>query len=94
MLALLPACEGRGIGKRLLTLVQGWLFASGRRQIWLVTEKNPNFRAYGFYQALGWRPTGEVIDGDEKFVLSAPGPGWGCNLSLSAASSEGKYWAA
>ncbi len=69
VLALLPRCEGRGIGKQLLLMVQDWLFASGHEEIWLVTSPDPVFRAYGFYQALGWRPTGEIIDGDEKFVL-------------------------
>ncbi len=69
VLATRPGNEGRGIGKRLMQLVQAWLFETGHDEIWLVTEPNTGFRAYGFYQALGWQPTGEMIGGDEKLIL-------------------------
>lgn len=72
VLALRPEFEGRGIGKRLLQQVQGWLFANGHQELWLVTSPEPTFRAYGFYQSQGWQPTGEIDeDEDEKFVLQA-----------------------
>lgn len=48
VLALLPECEGRGFGKKLLHRVQDWLFASGHNELWLVTSPEPDFRAYGF----------------------------------------------
>jgi hypothetical protein len=38
---------------------------------WLGASRNPATRAYGFYRALGWRPTGETDrHGDEVLVLS------------------------
>ena len=75
VLALLPEYENRGIGKKLLQRASDWLFAAGHKEIYLITTPNPDFRAYGFYQALGWRPTGEIIDGDEKFIMPKP-PGY------------------
>ena len=68
-LALRPEFEGRGIGKLLLQQVQGWLFANGHQELWLVTSAEPSFRAYGFYQSQGWQATGEINeDEDEKFT--------------------------
>jgi ribosomal protein S18 acetylase RimI-like enzyme len=65
-LAVLPSYEGRGIGRRLLSLVVGGLRAAGAKRIWLATPSDPALRAYGFYRALGWRPTGEQTgNGDE-----------------------------
>ena len=69
VLATQPGYEGRGIGKQLMQLVQTWLFKQGHDELWLVTEPNSGFRAYGFYQSLGWQPTGEIIGEDEKLVL-------------------------
>ena len=70
VLAVLPGQEGKGIGAALMTAVQGWLFSLGHQQLTLKTTPNKSFRAYGFYQGLGWRPTGEFDGEDEKFVLS------------------------
>ena len=72
VLALHPDFEQRGYGKQLLARVRDWLFDAGHEEIWLLTGANESFRAYGFYQAQGWRPTGEVIGEDEKFVLAKP----------------------
>ncbi len=72
VLATMPGYEGRGIGKTLMQLVQAWLFNKGHKEIWLVTEPNPGFRAYGFYQSLGWTPTGKMIGEDEKLTLQRP----------------------
>ncbi len=69
VLALLPDYEKRGYGKQLLACVRDWLFASGHDEIWLVTGATESFRAYGFYQAQGWQPTGEIIGEDERFIL-------------------------
>jgi ribosomal protein S18 acetylase RimI-like enzyme len=69
VVAVRPEYEGRGIGGKLLNLVQDWLFESGHDELWLVTTPDPGFRAYGFYISRGWRPTGDIDDGDEKFVL-------------------------
>jgi ribosomal protein S18 acetylase RimI-like enzyme len=58
-LSVQPDYQGQGIGKRLLSLVVGWLRAAGAERIWLDAPADPALRAYGFYRALGWRATGE-----------------------------------
>ena len=70
VLALHPDHERQGYGRQLMQPVCQWLFDAGHKQLWLLTGADPALRAYGFYQALGWLPTGEYPDGDdEKFVL-------------------------
>ncbi len=56
-LFILPAYEGRGIGRRLMDVAVDWLWQSGAEEIWLTTETNT--RAEGFYERLGWK-RGEV----------------------------------
>jgi ribosomal protein S18 acetylase RimI-like enzyme len=58
VIAVLPDYEGRDIGKKLLSLAQEWLFASGQKEIWLYSNPDPDTRAYGFYRRLGWKSTG------------------------------------
>ena len=64
-LFVLPAYEGRGIGRRLTETAVDWLWKNGAEEIWLETETNT--RAEGFYEHLGWR-RGEVAieDGYEE----------------------------
>ena len=70
VLAVLPAYEGRGVGRRLLAHAAGWLRARGAGRIWLAASPDPAVRAHGFYRAQGWRPTGErQANGDEILVL-------------------------
>ena len=74
VLALLPDYERQGIGKALLSRVVDWLVSFDPPRVWLGASPNPETRAYGFYRALGWRPTGEPdTHGDEILVLSKPG---------------------
>jgi GNAT superfamily N-acetyltransferase len=58
ILSVVPDFEGQGIGRRLLTLVVDWLRAEGATRIWLAATSDPSQRAYGFYRALGWQPSG------------------------------------
>jgi ribosomal protein S18 acetylase RimI-like enzyme len=54
VVAVLPAFEKRGIGRKLMILVQDWLFLTND-ELWLTTEDKPGNRAYGFYESLGWK---------------------------------------
>jgi ribosomal protein S18 acetylase RimI-like enzyme len=58
VVAVLPEHEGRGIGRRLVELVQDWLFAGGCAEVWLWTSPNVATRAYHLYRKLGWRDCG------------------------------------
>jgi len=70
VIAVLPAYEGRGIGRRLLGLVEEWLF-SFHDELWLTTEDNPNNRAYGVYLKAGWRKVSSE-DGHCRMVCAKP----------------------
>ena len=65
VVAVRPGYEGRGIGKRLLGLVQTWLHEQGHQEIWLLSNPDSGVRAHGFYRKLGWQPTGERQGYDE-----------------------------
>lgn len=69
VVAVLPAQEGKGIGKSLLAQVRDWLFAEGHEEIWLLANPDPKVRAHTFYRQLGWRATGELRHGDEVMIL-------------------------
>lgn len=67
-LFVLPQFEGRGVGRALMQQAEDWLWSLGETRIHLYTGNNPNLRAYGFYQHLGWE-VGEVqSDSQIKFV--------------------------
>lgn len=63
VIAVLPEHEGYGIGKRLLALVEEWLFEEGCEQLWLTTDLDESLRAVGFYRHLGWEDW-KFEDGD------------------------------
>lgn len=69
VLAVLPDYEGRGIGKALLSQVQDWLRGEGWEEIWLKANPDPEIRASGFYEHLGWEATGEVQGEDHILKL-------------------------
>ena len=54
VIAVLPEYEGQGIGNRLMSLAEDWLWASGYTRAWLTTDIDPSLRAYGFYRQRGW----------------------------------------
>ncbi|WP_432731603.1 GNAT family N-acetyltransferase [Variovorax sp. W6] len=73
VLALLPAFEGMGLGKRLLDLMVDEFRALGFSRLFLGCSSDPEVRSYGFYRHLGWKPTGAVdAAGDEvlEYFLS------------------------
>ncbi len=72
VVAVRPEFEGRGIGNRLLTHVQTWLFSEGHEEIWLLANPDPNVRAHGFYRKLGWRATGSSEGDNEVMKLRRP----------------------
>jgi GNAT superfamily N-acetyltransferase len=64
VIAVLPEFEGRGIGSRLLALVEAWLWSRDWGAIWLWTSSDPQRRAYAFYLHRGWTITetkGKII---------------------------------
>jgi GNAT superfamily N-acetyltransferase len=66
VLALLPAFEGRGLGKALLQWVMRALRACGHQRLFLGCADDPAVRSWGFYRHLGWRTTGSRdAHGDE-----------------------------
>ena len=64
VVAVLEEFEGQGVGKRLLGLVERWLFAEGWKEIWLTTDRDETLRAVGFYRHLGWKDWKVDPDGD------------------------------
>ena len=68
VLALLPAWEGRGIGKHLLGMIVADLAMLGFRRLFLGCSSDPKVRSYGFYRHLGWTSTG-TLDANDDEVL-------------------------
>lgn len=54
VIAVLPGSEGRGVGSRLLAVVEQWLFSRGHAELWLWTSSDPQKRAFPFYIRHGW----------------------------------------
>jgi len=72
VLALLPACEGQGLGRKLLALVTEHLNSLGHRTLFLGCAADPKVRSHGFYRHLGWRSTGSIDRyGDEVLELQS-----------------------
>lgn len=65
VIAVLQEHEGKGIGRRLMLLVQDWLWSEGWQKLWLVTGVAPS-RAFHLYSKLGWRDCGPVGEGIER----------------------------
>lgn len=69
-LFVLPAFEGRGIGRRLLDLAMEWLWANGSDRVWLTTAQGT--RAAGFYERRGWIANGRGEHGDVRYEHVRP----------------------
>ena len=67
VIAVLKQYEGRGIGRRLLSLVESWLFSEGWNEIWLTTDPDETFRAVGFYRSCGWADW-KIEPGGDRFM--------------------------
>ncbi len=68
VLALLPAWEGRGIGKKLLAMVVTDLANLGFRRLFLGCSSDPKVRSYGFYRHLGWKSTRSFDSNDDEVL--------------------------
>lgn len=69
VIAVYPEYEGLGIGKRLMTRIQDWLWSFGHNSLWLWSNPDHLVRAHGFYRKLGWEPTGDTVNNNEKLIL-------------------------
>jgi GNAT superfamily N-acetyltransferase len=67
-LFLLPAYEGRGIGRQLHDIMLHWYFQQGKENVWLSTS--PGTRAEDFYRKAGWRENGIYGKGEIKFEMT------------------------
>jgi ribosomal protein S18 acetylase RimI-like enzyme len=65
-----PGCEGRGVGRALMTAAESGMRRAGVAQAWLSTGSEPGLRAAGFYRHLGWLENGRLDDGQLRFVKS------------------------
>jgi GNAT superfamily N-acetyltransferase len=77
VIAVLPEFEGRGVGRRLLDSVEGWLWSLGWPELWLWTSPDRQKRAFTFYLQRGWIVSA-LKDGKlflkKKRPDQAPGP--------------------
>lgn len=72
VLALLPAYEGRGIGKALLALMVEEFKGLGFQRLFLGCSPDPRVRSHGFYRHLGWKPTGEFDAAGDEVLAYVP----------------------
>jgi GNAT superfamily N-acetyltransferase len=54
--AVLPAWQGKGVGKLLLTAIGTWAASCGASRLQLLADRN-NAAALAFYQRVGWQTT-------------------------------------
>jgi len=72
VLSVWPEYEGQGVGRKLMTLAQEWLFAKGWEKLWLTTGIKPS-RALTLYQKLGWKIVGTLPHGGSyRMELAKP----------------------
>ncbi len=69
VIAVLPEYIRRGIGSRLLALVEGWLWECGCLRLWLTTDIDTALRAYAFYLKNGWED--EKIEGGLRYMTKS-----------------------
>ena len=64
-----PDHEGKGIGKKLHSLMLDWYFSQGKENVWLGTS--PDTRAEKFYRKAGWKEYGMHGSKEIKFEMTA-----------------------
>ena len=64
-----PDHEGKGIGKKLHSLMLDWYFSQGKENVWLGTS--PDTRAEKFYRKAGWKENGMHGSKEVKFEMTA-----------------------
>jgi len=71
VIAVLPEYIKQGIGGKLLTLVEEWLFSQGCARIWLTTDIDTKLRAYSFYLNHCWLDD-RIEDGMRYMIKERP----------------------
>ncbi|HKE40646.1 MAG TPA: GNAT family N-acetyltransferase [Casimicrobiaceae bacterium] len=71
VIAVLPEFEGNGIGAKLMSFAEEWLWSNGWTRAWLTTDIDVSLRAYGFYRKRGWLDW-KVEDGVRWMEFFAP----------------------
>ena len=66
---VLPAYEGRGLGRQLIAVAEAALFEH-HPTLYLITDGRGEIRANGFYQRLGWTQVGRVEGDDVRYEKS------------------------
>ena len=67
-LFVLPGMEGKGIGRKLQTIMLDWYFTNDKSTVWLSTQKNS--RAERFYRLTGWIEEGPYGKNEIKFTMN------------------------
>lgn len=67
VIAVLSEYINKGIGTRLLQLVEKWLWESGCKVLWLNTNIDTQLRAYSFYRKNGWED--ERLEGGLRYMV-------------------------
>ena len=62
--------EKLGIGRKIMSHIQNWLWSFGHSDLWLWSNSDKSVRAHGFYRKLRWLPTGETQNKNEKLILT------------------------
>ncbi len=65
---VLPEHEGKGLGRWLMKEAEQWLLNQGCQAIWLLTDRNPQVRANGFYRYFGWQDDGVQANGQIRLI--------------------------
>jgi N-acetylglutamate synthase-like GNAT family acetyltransferase len=78
VLVVMPAWEGKGIGKNLLDLMVTDFAKLGFQTLFLACSLDPKVRSYGFYRHLGWKSTSTFDSNHDEvleFVVRVPARG-------------------